>query len=261
MAKDDELQLHLLGRAGGMDAWAVYNAFGALLDLLKQAAARTDAPSRLSLSTVAEGSTTLGVRPPNAATDKDRAPINLVLDGAAELESSAGVPTGWDEEMVREIIRIGAAVEAEGIDGAALVWQQRAEGLRVDGQVLANARASLDELSRSIGSVRGVFDRYVHRAARREVGLVDEVSGKPLRISFPASAAAKVAGSIERRVLVWGEIRRNAKGEKVSMRLDDFEVLEEVGRPLAVEDLVGILGPEWTGGLGSVEWVRAQREK
>ncbi|MER7078151.1 MULTISPECIES: hypothetical protein [Bacteria] len=34
-----------------------------------------------------------------------------------------------------------------------------------------------------------------------------------------------------------------------------------VARPISLDDIAGILGPDWTGGLDPVEWVRQQRDR
>lgn len=52
---------------------------------------------------------------------------------------------------------------------------------------------------------------------------------------------------------------------KVKVRRDELdrerrEALEGYAPKVTLDDVAGILGPDWTGGLDSVEWVRRQRD-
>lgn len=66
--------------------------------------------------------------------------------------------------------------------------------------------------------------------------------------------------AIRREVVAWGEIRRDASGRKVALKLDDFEVVESLPDRTSIVEMIGVLGDDWTKGANSVDWVRGQRD-
>lgn len=62
------------------------------------------------------------------------------------------------------------------------------------------------------------------------------------------------------RVRMFGMLQRNAKGQSVRLKVEGIEILPDLALVPHVrfEDLAGA-APNWTEGLGSVEWVREQR--
>lgn len=158
--------------------------------------------------------------------------------------------------MLERLISLGDVTDLPGVDGAELSLSGRGI-VRIDGPVQAHARESLHERRTSIGSVRGRLDRWVDCGRHHEVGLIDEATGRAIQVDVPVELKARVRAALDETVLAWGLVRRNANGDKLRLRLEDFEIVEKAPST-SVDDMIGYLG-DWTDGVSSVEWVRAQR--
>lgn len=255
--QDDELQLRLLGQHGRVDARALHRALGGVLDLL--AASARGSRTRWAITGLREGSAEVAMRPRGVIEVEALEGLANFTAGVERLEAEAGVPPHWDVAMVETLISVASVVTLEGVEGAELSWG-RHPPVRLDHDVLTHAQDSLSERHVSLGSVRGRLDRYLHRASRREVGLIDDVTGDAVRVTFPERLQGRVIAAMERDVLAWGELRRNDRGQKVRLKMEDFEVLEAPTAPRpSADEMIGALGEDWTHGLSSVDWVRAQR--
>lgn len=252
---DDEMQLRLLGAHGDMDPRALHRALGDLLALLDgPSGVRAAAPSFV-VSTLAEGSMKVAVRPRGHDAVAARS-LERLWDGVGLLIAQSVTPTAWDRTMLEHLISLGDVTDLPGVDGAELSLSDRG-AVRIDGPVQAHARESLHERRTSIGSVRGRLDRWVDRGRHHEVGLIDEATGRAIQVDVPVELKARVRAALDETVLAWGLVRRNENGDKLRLRLEDFEVVEKVAST-SVDDMIGYLG-DWTDGVDSVEWVRAQR--
>lgn len=260
MDDDDQLQLRLLGPAGHMDARALQQALGALLDLMHDAAA-SQSPQDLPtfvISDLRTSSALVAVRPSGIVEREALDGLEHLTRGVSALEQGVGVPDAWTEDMVRNIITIGSVTKMAGVEGAELSWHGHPP-VRLDTNVLLHAEASLSEKRISLGSVRGRLHRWFDHRSKHEVGLIDEGTGRAVTITVPPHLVDRTLQALNRTVLAWGEIRRNTQGDKLRLAMEDFEVVDDRPSP-RTEDMAGILGKDWTGGASSVEWVRAQRD-
>ena len=82
-----------------------------------------------------------------------------------------------------------------------------------------------------------------------------------MTIRFSEDALPQVVGMVDRRVTVWGPLSRGTDGRKDFLTMEGFEVRRSPGADerLAVDDVAGSLGSDWTEGLSSVDWVREMR--
>ena len=66
------------------------------------------------------------------------------------------------------------------------------------------------------------------------------------------------------KVVAWGMLRRNpSTNQKKILTMEGIKVINEpneTSENVTVVDFEGILGTDWTGGLDSISWVRAQRD-
>ena len=252
---DDEMALHVLGDAAHMDPRALQHALGALLDLLDGPRGSASPRGEFVVSDLRIASLDCAVRPldadPVALWSLERAST-----GIDDLSTTTGVPVGWDQFMVKRVIRLHDVTRMRGVEGVEVVSGGRAP-VRVDEVVRRHAAASLTTHHKSLGSVRGRLDRWLHRGRRREVGLLDEVTGRAISVQVPQHLEGRVLGALQQTVRAWGLVDRNAAGDKIGLVMEDFEVVEDTDGP-TVKSMVGFLG-DWTDGQGSVEWVRAQR--
>lgn len=64
----------------------------------------------------------------------------------------------------------------------------------------------------------------------------------------------------ERKFNVTPVIDARLKAE-IRFKIAEAFIRGEVGRAISVDEVAGVLGPDWTGGAGSVDWVRRQRDE
>lgn len=252
---DDAMTLHLRGAEGQMDPRALQRGLGWMLDLLDGPRGAQQPRGSFVVSDLKIGSSIVAVKP------RDSDPVALssierAWQGIGHLRESPGIPADWDRRMVEHLVALCGITSLRGVDGAELL---RADStpLHLDATVLRHAEQSLAPHRTSLGSVRGRLDRWNERGARREVGLVDEITGRAITVQVPQHLESRVVDALRRTVLAWGLVDRSPVGEKVGLTMEDFEVVADVPHA-SVENMVGFLG-DWTDGQSSVDWVREQR--
>jgi len=85
------------------------------------------------------------------------------------------------------------------------------------------------------------------------------VTGTAVRCTFPEAMTRRIQEAFLREVVAWGVLKRNTAGQKLSLAIEDFEIIDDAGPPEPVDNFVGIFPEGWTGGDDSVAWVRRQR--
>jgi len=239
----DELGLKIDGRLGSLDAEALLVGLRALLRLLGAPPAEAESGERplWALTTLREGSAVLAVRPGGVVSAEAVDRMAVVIRGLEYLAESPGEPSGWDPTDLESLLAFQSVVGMAGVEGVSFLLD-RDRSVPVTAGLLDNARASLSVATTSLGSVAGHLYRYIGRAGgRSEVGLREDATGRAVTITFSDTLQQKMLAALERDVVVWGEVRRNAQGRKTSVRAEDVEVLT-YGVPEPIRQLVGVLG-------------------
>lgn len=122
----------------------------------------------------------------------------------------------------------------------------------------ANVERLLAPSSEAIGSIRGRLEAVsIHRGYRYSVW--DDVSRRPVRCDFPPGQLDEIKNALGRRVIVAGVIRRNSKGQPLSIdRPNQLPLPDEWDLP-DVDELLG-LAPGLTDPMSTddfVNWIRS----
>jgi hypothetical protein len=247
---NDELGLRIDGRIGVIDAEALLVGLRALLRLLGTPPAEGDSSERSvwALSTLRESSAILAVRPGGVVSAESEERIRVIIDGIEQLDQSAGEPPGWGTADMENLLAFQNIVGMTGVEGVSFLIDGR-RTIPVSAELLDHARSSLSVATTSLGSVSGHLDRYIGRSGHREVGLRDDATGRAVTITYPESLQEQMLAALEHDVVIWGEVRRNSQGRKMSVRAHGVDVIH-YGPPEPVRQLVGILG-DLTGPGGS----------
>jgi hypothetical protein len=64
---------------------------------------------------------------------------------------------------------------------------------------------------------------------------------------------------LDKDIEAWGELTRNIYDQVESITLRGLSALTPPETRVALDDVIGLFGPDWTDGLDSVEWIRRQR--
>ena len=181
-------------------------------------------------------------------------------------------PQGWDGSALDSLVRLKNRVsEASALQGARVVTRLSPSAAQrtfpLDEDFTAKAEKMLKLLQRSgqaFGSVTGVVDRFRSRNGSREFGLIDAENGTPVSVHFSEEDETTVRSLIGTKVTAWGMLRRDpTTNRKKDLVMEGVKVVDEpteAPERVTAADFEGILGADWTEGLDSVSWVRAQRD-
>ncbi|MGI8308406.1 hypothetical protein [Saccharopolyspora hattusasensis] len=246
--RQDEIQINLHGAHEAIDPRAVAEAIMAVDKILRGIA--SDSPASFSVSGLSVGSAHISVR-------GDHYRVATVNEGLTTLSASATIPAGWGIESVTGLVELEHVRLRRGVEGVGLRINEAITA--IDGVLAEHARQSIAPPPPSLGSVRGKLYRY-NNDAKRSAGLRDYRTGHVVDVHFPAHLTAEVRSALDHEVEVWGEVRRDVEDRVRSISIAGIEVFEESRVAVTLDDVAGILGPGWTGGLDPVEWVRRQRD-
>lgn len=246
--QDDEIMIELAGPHGEIDPRAVADAITALDKILRNLA--SDEPPKLSLSMLATGSATAGVR-------CDPRLIETLRLGMTRLSSGPYIPDGWSVDSVNGLIDLQNVEHRRGVNAVRLKIGEQVSD--IDETLAAHAAKSIEPGPPSLGSVRGLLYRYNNDLKKRSAGLRDYRTGQVVNIVFPIHLAALVRGGIDHEVEAWGEVRRNGHDVVSEISIRGIEVVDSSRAAVALDEVAGIFGPDWTDGIDTVEWVRRQR--
>jgi hypothetical protein len=224
------------------------------------------------VSALKVGSTHLAAAPPVSKDchNRDAEEFKRVVEGLIAVTSDEE-PKGWDDSALDSLVRLNNRVsEVSALQGARVVTRSDSSTehtFYLDERFAVKAENMLNKLKHSaqaFGSVTGVVDRFRSRNGNREFGLIDTESGRPVSVHFSKDDEDTVRKLIGIKVVAWGMLRRNpSTNQKKILTMEGIKVINEpneISENVTVADFEGILGTDWTGGLDSVSWVRAQRD-
>ncbi|SFE54395.1 hypothetical protein SAMN04487819_11655 [Actinopolyspora alba] len=243
-----EVYLDINGPHGQMDPRALTEGLNHLLKLLEKLQPADDKPE-WNITGLQLGSYKVELRGrPDVATTVSR--------GLDELAERPGIPTGWSPDAVRQVTKLGKVREKRGVDDVRIALGKTLA--LIDEALLHNAEKSLERWPDSIGSIQGRLFRY--NDSTWIAGVTDEVTLQTVEIKVPDELRRTVASAVTYDVCAWGMMHHNADGQVDRITLEKIDVLPDPGPPARIDELVNILGSDWTGGMDPVEVVRRQRD-
>lgn len=245
--QDDEIQITLEGPPGTTDPRAVAEAITALDKLLRNIAG--DEKALLQVSELSTGSAVVSVR-------CDRQRVELLRAGLDELASATTVPAGWNAESVSALIDLESVSKRAGVE--AILLRANDVVRSIDRALADHAEASIAPGPPALGSVRGKLYRY--NGLRQTAGVTSNQTGQVVQVRFPSHLTADVRSALDHEVELWGEVERNKNQRVHKILISGLEVVESSRAAVTLDEVAGILGPDWTEGLDAVDWVRRQRE-
>ncbi|MBU4216226.1 MAG: hypothetical protein KJ792_16440 [Actinobacteria bacterium] len=247
----DEVRMHV--RSEQVDVVLLRRAVDSFVDLLRASDRGEWVVSELRLGSI------ITAARPGADNDIDvHREFDRIISGLAVLSNAPIAPEGWSDDMLKGVADLVEVTETTGVDGIQLSFGE-SDPLLVTTQTCRNARRALESGPVSLGAVTGQVDRFYSRGNRHELGLVDEATNVTITLRYGRAIEEDARSLIGQRVTAWGLIQRTPGGKKRDMRLDGFKIAAPRSG-LGVDDMVGLYGPDWTGGISSVDWVRGQRD-
>jgi len=124
--------------------------------------------------------------------------------------------------------------------------------------IAANVDALIGIRYEELGSVEGWIQALnIHN--QYQFGIYDFLNERKVECAFPEQMLDDVVAAINRRAVVYGLIRTNARGEPISIRVESIQLLRSDSELPSIADLQGI-DPDFTGGIDAAEYVRLMRD-
>jgi hypothetical protein len=180
--------------------------------------------------------------------------------GVKVLADAPEIPRLFSEEVVQRVDRVGQQIGHSGITGLTVtsVNGSRTPDVALTDAVKQNARQAVETASIAWSSVVGVLDVISARRQRRQIGLLTD-EGRAVVCNTGTLPREQVFAAFERRVVASGLLKRNARGQAVSLDVETLETLPQ-RLPMGAGDLLGA-APNITGGLTNEEFMAALRDR
>lgn len=249
----DEVRMYVKVPPDRLDVTLLRRAVDGFAELLGATGSGAWTVSDLGL-----GSVITAARPAESSDLDVDEEFERILAGLIVLSEAPVAPRGWSDAMLKSVANLGDVTDYQGVEGIEMSFGDHAT-LLVTSQTCQNARSALANGAESLGAVTGLVDRFYSRGGHRELGLVDEATSDTVTVRYGRTYDEAVRDLIGQRVTAWGLIRRTPGGKKQQLQLEGY-AMAEPRSALGVDDVVGILGADWTCGQSSVDWVRGQRD-
>lgn len=246
----NELELKLGGVCGEIDAHAVSKALDSLVKMV-QSVTTQEQPQPVLLSNLAIGSAILAMK-----TEPEETAI--LTDGLKTLQTKSVLPDGWNLTTVAALKELYDITRRDGVAEVSLSTNNFL--IEINPEIAENASKVSGSLVTSLGSVRGKLYRYSSQKGY-EASLKDDMTGSAIKLEFTAEIAAQVRTMLDEHVVVWGRLSRLIYDQKPT-RIEVTGIKQAKKKhstPRPIHEGLGILGSDWTNGMGSVEWVQSVR--
>lgn len=191
-------------------------------------------------------------------------PVKAFVDGAQTLQSEPAVPALWKPQTVSRLAELAAPKKGVQTVSLATYNGDRGRRVKLSDRVKDNATAAVDTYQISYGTVTGklIGVREVDKAGLIRCLIRDELHRAALDAIAPLPLADQLAEAWRHRVMLGGKVRRNTRGQAISMIVDRVELMPEddTGRPDPME-LLGALGPDPFDGASVDEAIAQMRRE
>lgn len=180
--------------------------------------------------------------------------------GLRALRESAVVPIGWEFDAVRAAHRTLKSAATKGL--TVQFREEQGEWTPLDNAVFRNTQKLVEEhevCHTEEGTVEG-FLRILESGKHLRVAIEDAGHDCRVECRMPENLTETVRALWKKRVAVRGRLKINALNKPVAMDAHLVYPLDEP-RCLSPKDFEGDHSIDITGGEGSVEYIRRQRDE
>jgi len=237
---------------------ALINFWGALQDIDSSMSNRIRGSVRWEITTLTKSSpANIGIagRSRIKGMDNTVAVETAFVSGVSELATAAEPPRFYTFSALSHVRKIAAQTRRLQTISVS-TDHQRAE---FSPNVLTNIDYLISGGSRSLGSVTGSLDALTVHSGH-EFRIWDEERRRPIPCRFGKGKLSLVVGYIKRRVTVFGDISRNARGEPVMVYVEDIIPADEGDKSApSIHEMSGAI-PGITEGLNLAEFMERLRD-
>lgn len=181
------------------------------------------------------------------------------LDEFARLAANDAVNREEVSRFSGPLLSLSDLAKETGAD--AMVASRGAEGKFTPAKLTDINRLLVRSARRSFGHVRGNVDKIILQTTHRTLGLIDRATQSRVDVRFGPDL-----DTIVRQIQMGMEVDvrgflRTSEGTPLSMDAEELVIVRKEHRPpVTAEDLEGTIGLDFTGGLGSTDFVSALRD-
>lgn len=131
--------------------------------------------------------------------------------------------------------------------------------LELTSRTITTAQEFFGTIWEDMGTIEGTLE-IISVQSGYLFAIYDAISQKRIECHFKSEQLDRIKAALGRRVLVTGSIRYNRRGETLSVRVDEVNIIAEDQTLPSVEKMAG-LAPEITDGLSITEYLRRLRDE
>jgi hypothetical protein len=189
-------------------------------------------------------------------------PASALVSGVVSLNRVPEVPQYYTASTVERLVKIGEPGQGVTEVSLAMVNGKVGDYVAVSEPVRQHAQEAVRGTETSLGSIAGWLDQMNARRAGKGllvVGLYDALTRRAVTGHIPAAMEQEVQKLWRHRVLAYGQVTRNGRGQPIRIKIERFELLpEDDSERVSVDELLGI-DPHWTGDQSVDEYVQGAR--
>ena len=182
----------------------------------------------------------------------------VCLSGVRQLTERADWPSQYSDAALSKLNSLAKLHCSEKRSGLSLIE------IVVNGQSAAIGPDTCENIQRltgegyeSMGSIVGNLDAItVHQT--NEFRVWEEVTQSPVRCRFEGMMLQEITNALGRRVLVYGSIKTNYRGQKTSIQVHGLELYPDESELPSIEDMSGLVD-DFTGGLELGDYIESVR--
>lgn len=190
-----------------------------------------------------------------------RRPIDALVEGVSSLGERAEIPKLYSPETVERIKRIATCGD-EYRQVSIAAYNGRVGSVAVlSDAVRDNAASAVKGKETARGALSGVLDTVGSTPRRNflRVRLFDRQTERAVSGHAPPALAESLREHWNHRVLVGGDVTRNAQGQAIRIEISEIERLPEDDSNMpSAHDMLGI-APDWLDGMTVDDYMRGVR--
>lgn len=181
----------------------------------------------------------------------------VLVEGLDMIEQEASTPPYFSDTAMEHALRLTRLIGRDGATGL-IVRDSLGEAV-LSPQAAENIAPLLSPRRTSLGSVEGKLGLIaIHRKPRFRI--YEVVTHKAVTCDFDEKKwLDRVKDALWRRVIAYGVVYYNIKGEPLRVELDNLRILSERTDLPQVDDIGG-MDPDLTGALSTAEYIRSIRD-
>jgi hypothetical protein len=242
-------------------ARALDNSVG-ILQELNTALVSDDGAVDWYVDALREGSleTQLIGRPRGSADERLAGQVCMAfVDGLATIDRADALPSFFSDQSLRRLQNISRLVGRDGVRRFSATYLEEQVSAGVTESAAENIRQLLAPKFSALGSVMGRLEVISVHGRRPRYNIYDSVTRRAVRCQFEPEALEEVKRALGQRVIVEGIVKRNRKGQPLTVEEPKLRVLPQENELPATDRLIG-LAPDLTGPMSTSEYIASLSE-